>query len=87
MNTKRTVIEEVYTRSVRQLAVVGIAVFGGANALAAGVPIDRARSGMPCGEGFVDVKILASSKKFLTGTLRRRSGHRVRRNAYRRAFI
>lgn len=40
MNTKRTVVEELYTRSVRQLAVIGIAAFAGANALAAGVPID-----------------------------------------------
>ena len=36
MNTKRTVVEELYTRSVRQLAVLGIAAFTGANALAAG---------------------------------------------------
>jgi hypothetical protein len=47
MNTKRTVVEELYTRSVRQLAVVGIAAFAGAKALAAGsITIDSDLSPM-----------------------------------------
>jgi len=41
MKTKRTVVEKLYTRSLRQLAVIGIAAFAGVKASAAGnVTID-----------------------------------------------